>query len=125
MDQVASLLCQEGAALLIDCRTVEATPVPLDLESSGLSLVVCDTRVERTLAGTGYNERRAMCELAAEEIGVVQLRDATIGDLDKLHGIIQRRGRHVVTENLRVLEAGDALEQGDFQTFGRLMYRSH
>lgn len=125
MDQYASLLCQEGAALFIDCRSLEATPVPLDLQKAGLSLVICDTRVERTLGATGYNERRAMCELAAEEIGVTQLRDATIADLDRLHGVIQRRARHVVTENIRVQEAVEALRQDDFPRFGRLMYASH
>lgn len=125
MDQYASLLCQAGAALFIDCRTLEATSVPLDLEGAGLSLVVCDTRVERNLAATGYNERRAMCELAAEEIGVAELRDATVGDLDQLHGIIKRRARHVITEDLRVLQAVEALGSDDFRTFGQLMYASH
>jgi galactokinase len=125
MDQYASLLCEAGAALFIDCRTLDATTVPLDLEAAGLSLVVCDTRVERSLAATGYNERRAMCELAAEEIGVVELRDATLGDLDTLHGIIKRRARHVITENLRVLQAVEALSGDDFATFGKLMYASH
>lgn len=125
MDQYASLLCRAGTALLIDCRSLEATPIPLALEGAGLSLVVCDTRVERALAGTGYNERRTTCELAAEEIGVVQLRDASLADLDKLHGVIQRRARHVVTENLRVLDAVEALRREDFAAFGQLMFASH
>ena len=125
MDQYASLLCQEGTALFIDCRSLDASLIPLDLEAEGMSMVVCDSRVERTLVGTGYNERRAMCELAAEEIGVVQLRDATLQDLEKLHGVIQRRARHVVTENLRVLAAVQTLRKKDFQAFGKLMYASH
>ena len=82
MDQYASLLCEAGSALLIDCRSLEAEPVPLDLEGAGLSLVVCDTRVERGLADTGYNERRTACERAAETSGVEALRDATEGDLE-------------------------------------------
>jgi galactokinase len=59
MDQYASLLCEKGAALLIDCRSLEAESVPLDLEGADLTLLVCDTRVERGLADTGYNDRRA------------------------------------------------------------------
>src|SRR5687767_4803463 len=46
MDQYASLLCEAGSALLVDCRSLAAQSVPLDLEAAGLALVVCDTRVE-------------------------------------------------------------------------------
>ena len=94
MDQYASLLCEEGAALLVDCRSLEAESVPLDLESAGLALLVCDTRVERGLADTGYNERRAACERAARTLGVKQLREAGVEDLDRLSGEDLKRARH-------------------------------
>ena len=125
MDQYASLLCEEGSALLVDCRSLEAESVPLDLEGSGLALLVCDTRVERGLADTGYNDRRAACERAAETLGVEQLRDAAVEDLDRLSGEELERARHIVTENARVLEAVEALRSGDFEQLGRLMYASH
>jgi len=125
MDQYASLLCEAGAALLVDCRSLEAQSVPLDLEAGGLSLVVCDTRVERGLADTGYNDRRATCERAAARLGVEALRDATEGELKLLSGEELKRARHVVTENARVLKAVEALRDRDFDEFGRLMYASH
>jgi galactokinase len=125
MDQYASLLCEAGAALLVDCRSLEAESVPLDLEGAGLALLVCDTRVERGLAETGYNDRRAACERAARSLGVKALRDATEGDLDLLSGEELKRARHVVSENARVLEAVKALKDRDFDEFGRLMYASH
>jgi galactokinase len=125
MDQYASLLCEAGAALLVDCRSLEAQSVPLDLEGAGLALVVCDTRVERGLADTGYNDRRAACERASRTLGVKDLRDATEGDLDLLSGEELKRARHVVSENARVMEAVEALNNGDFDEFGRLMYASH
>ncbi len=125
MDQYASLLCESGAALLVDCRSLEARSVPLDLEAAGLALIVCDTRVERGLADTGYNDRRATCERAASKLGVEYLRDATEGDLDLLSGAELKRTRHVITENARVLEAVGALEDKNFDEFGRLMYASH
>jgi galactokinase len=125
MDQYASLLCEAGAALLIDCRSLEAESVPLDLQAANLALVVCDTRVERGLADTGYNDRRATCERAARMLGVEELRDATEGDLDLLSGAELKRARHVVSENARVLEAVRALRDWDFEEFGRLMYASH
>jgi galactokinase len=125
MDQYASLLCEAGAALLVDCRSLEARNVPLDLTAAGLVLVVCDTRVERGLADTGYNDRRATCERAASTLGVEDLRDATQGDLSLLSGEELKRARHVLSENARVLEAVEALENRDFDEFGRLMYASH
>ena len=125
MDQYASLLCEAGSALLVDCRSLEAERVPLDLEGAGLSLVVCDTRVERGLADTGYNERRASCERAAEILGVELLRDATEDDLARLSGEELRRARHIVTENSRVIRAVQSLRAGDFEAFGHLMYASH
>ena len=125
MDQYASLLCEAGAALLVDCRSLEAQNVPLDLEGAGLTLLVCDTRVERGLADTGYNDRRAACERAAHALGVKELRDASEEDLDLLSGEELKRARHVVSENARVLEAVEALKGKDFDEFGRLMYASH
>jgi galactokinase len=125
MDQYASLLCEEGSALLVDCRSLEAQNVPLDLEKVNLTLLVCDTRVERGLADTGYNDRRAACERAARTLGVKELRDARKEDLGRLSGEELKRARHIVTENARVLEATDALRAGDFPELGRLMYASH
>ncbi len=125
MDQYASLLCEAGAALLVDCRSLDAQSVPLDLQAAALALVVCDTRVERGLADTGYNDRRATCERATKMLGIEKLRDATEGDLDLLSGAELMRARHVISENARVLEAVEALTDSDFDVFGRLMYASH
>src|SRR6266849_34017 len=125
MDQYASLLCQVGTALLIDCRSLEAEPVPIDLERIDLTLLVCDTRVSRELGATSYNERRQACERAAHTLCVRELRDAHYQDLEKLSGEERKRARHVITENARVLEAVQALQRQDFGAFGRLLYASH
>ena len=125
MDQYASLLCGKGAALFVDCRSLEAEEVPMDVRAAGLSLLVCDTRVERGLGETGYNERRRQCAAAASTLGVRELRDAKEGDLEKLSGDNLRRARHIVSENARVLRAVEALAGGNFAGLGRLMYASH
>jgi galactokinase len=125
MDQYASLLCKRETALLIDCRSLDAETIPLDLVGAGLTLLVCDTQVARELSATGYNARRLACERAARALGVKELRDAQIQDLDALAGEEFKRARHVVTENRRVLEAVEALRKHDFVAFGRLMYASH
>jgi galactokinase len=126
MDQYASLLCQPGSALLIDCRSLASEQVPLDLDAAGLSLVVCDTRAKRRLAATSeYNERRSTCARAAERLGITQLRDATSEDLARLSGDELCYARHVVGENARVLAGVDALRRRDFAAFGELMWASH
>ena len=125
MDQYASLLCEAGSALLVDCRSLEAEPVPLDLEGVGLALLVCDTRTVRGLADTGYEDRRKTCEEVAQKLGVEALRDASKEDLERLSGEEFKRARHVVCENARVLEAVRVLRAEDFPDFGRLMYDSH
>jgi galactokinase len=125
MDQYASLLCQQGNALLIDCRSLASEQVPLDLAAAGLSLVVCDTRVKRRLTATGYNDRRAVCAQASEHLGLAQLRDATLDDLTRLSGEELRCARHIVTEDARVLAGVAALRRDDFAAFGELMWASH
>jgi galactokinase len=125
MDQFASLLCSANTALLLDCRSLDVTPVPLDLAEAGLALLVCDTGVRRTLGATGYNQRRQECEQAAHALGVGQLRDATVAQVSTLGGRLGKRARHVVTENARVLAAADALRTGAFAALGALMSASH
>lgn len=125
MDQYASLLCQQGNALLIDCRSLTAEQIPLDLAAAGLSLIVCDTGVKRQLAATGYNDRRATCARAAEALGVATLRDATPEDLTRLSGEEMRYARHVIGENARVLVGVEALRRRDFAAFGAVMWASH
>lgn len=125
LDQFASLMCRAGEALFLDCRTLENNPVPLDLASARLSLIVCDTNTPRTLADTGYNDRRTTAEAAAKTLGVTELRDASESDLGKLSGDELKRARHIVTENRRVIEAVQALQNHDFAAFGALMYASH
>ncbi len=125
MDQFASLCCEREAALLLDCRSLETRTVPLDLDSSHLSLVVCDTQVSRSLEDTPYNERRAACEAAARTLEIGSLRDATMEDLERLSGEELLCARHVITENIRVLQAVDALRESDFNAFGALLTASH
>jgi galactokinase len=125
MDQYASLLSNAGSALFIDCRSLENEPAPLDLEGANLALFVCDTRVERGLADTGYRDRRESCERAAHALDVRELRDVSEEDLERLSGDELKRARHVVRENARVLEAVRELRAGNFAAFGHLMYDSH
>ena len=132
MDQYASALCRTGTALFLDCRSKETTAVPFD--GDGTKIVVVDTRVEHELAGSAYNDRVRECAEAVERLqelldGVETLRDVSRDDFvahaDTLPGVLRRRARHVVTENERVLAAVEALADGDVETVGTLLFRSH
>jgi galactokinase len=127
MDQSASLLCVRGHALLLDCRSLETTQVPLDVAAAGLELLVLDTKVRHELADGFYADRRRACERAAELLGVPALRDVTdpgmVGRLDD--DVLRRRARHVVTDNQRVGAAVALLRTGAIAEIGPLLTRSH
>jgi galactokinase len=126
MDQSASLLCQAGHALLLDCRSGQTSLIPLDLAAAGLVLLVTDTRVRRALSDGRYADRRRACEQAARALGVASLRDITqpprAGQLDP---VLARRVRHVVTENARVLQTVDLLKTGQPGRCGPVLTASH
>ncbi len=126
MDQLISACGQEGHALLIDCRSLELTHVPIP---DTARIVILDTGTRRGLADSAYNERRAACERTAQQFGVKALRDITMEEFERraneLDEITRRRVRHVITENDRTLRAARALQAGDLRQFGRLMVESH
>jgi galactokinase len=120
MDQMASSLAATDRALLIDTRSLQRRDVPLP---AGSSVLVLDSGVARTLAGSGYNQRRAECEAAAKQLGRASLRDVeSAAELDVLPELLRRRARHVFTENARVLAAAEC---SDPAAFGELMNASH
>ena len=121
MDQLTALAGVEGHAALIDCTNLTVTPVELP---ERVEVVVVDSGEPRTLAGSGYAERRAQCEAAQAVIG--PLAQASLGDLDALDDpVLRRRAHHVITENGRVLAFVNALSAGDLAEAGRLMAASH
>jgi galactokinase len=132
MDQYIAAFGRRGHAILLDCRSLVGTAVPLDLKSA--CIVVVDSRVKHDLATSEYNKRRAECEqgvrvIAAERPAVRALRDVTLPVLAEYEGrldpVVFRRCRHVVSENERTLDAVGAFERGDLTAVGRLMVKSH
>lgn len=120
MDQMASSLADDGHMLFIDARSLDHRLVPLPPDAE---LIVVDSGVARKLAASKYNERRAECEAAARALGVASLRDVTDPQaVEQLPSPLRERARHVVRENLRVLEAVRGV---DAVRFGQLMNDSH
>jgi galactokinase len=120
MDQMASSLCDERNMLFIDARSLEHRLVQMPPDSE---LIVIDSGMPRTLAASKYNERRAECEEASRKLGVKALRDVTDPSVvESLPEPMRRRARHVVLEDLRVLEAAQGVSA---ERFGALMNASH
>ena len=121
LDQLASLLGRAGHALRIDFRTLDVTPIPLDL--GDWTLVTVDSGERHSHADSGYNERRAECAEACAQLGVATLSDAPADA--ELSGALGRRLRHVRTENARVDDAIAALQARDLEALGALLDASH
>jgi galactokinase len=119
LDQMACSLGDPRHMLFLDTRTLERHLLPLP---HGEVLVI-DSGVPRTLASSGYNQRRSECEQAARMLGVKALRDVTeVGQIAGLPLPLAARARHVITENQRVLAAAQGVDPHEF---GVLMNASH
>ena len=123
MDQMASSVGSVGQPLLFDTRdnsTTEHALIP------GNTIMVFNSGVERQLRGSEYSDRRRQCENAASALGVASLRSITIADVDGIKNPIdQKRARHVVTENARVMDACHALELLDSLKLGQILNAGH
>lgn len=127
MDQYASSVGRPGKGLLFDTKTLEFRNVALP---PGIAIMLVDCGVKHDLAnGGGYRQRVAECTRARDLLGVETLCQLTRADLPKVEAIedpvVRRRARHVVTENLRVLDFAVALEAGDNAAQGEIIAQSH
>ncbi len=130
MDQLVSLRGRAGHVLLCDMRSHDTRPVPLDLASSGLSVLVADTRAPHKHSDGEYGARRRGCEEAARLLGVPALRDVSGEDLaDALDRLdddeLRRYVRHVVTEDERVLAVARLLDDDRLPDIGEALTASH
>src|SRR5439155_20253737 len=125
MDQMAACLADAHSALFLDTRTLDYRRIPLP---AGAELLVMHSGVRHEHAAGEYNTRRAECEQACALLGVRQLRDLSPADLPRIAALpapLDRRARHVVSENERVLQTVTALQAGDLDRIGDLFYASH
>ena len=126
MDQLISALGKKDHALLLDCRTLGTKAVSMP---EGVAVVIINSNFKRTLVGSEYNTRREQCETGARFFQQPALRDVKLDEFNKvannLDPTVAKRVRHVLTENIRTVEAAEALERGDLQRMGTLMAESH
>ncbi|MDC1197516.1 galactokinase [Algibacter sp.] len=127
MDQYASMFGLKNHALLLDCRTIESQPYEIDFKDYQLMLI--NTNVKHSLSDTEYNDRRFACKSISKLLSVKALRDATEADLEKIIDKVTpanyQKALFVIQENSRTLKAAKAIEYGDLETLGSLIYQSH
>lgn len=132
MDQFSSVMGLENKVIKIDCRTLEYEYHKADFND--YSLILFDSNVKHTLMTSAYNERRKQCE---EGIAIVRsnfpeitsFRDCTEQHIIQLQNVMNadvfKRSLYVVKEINRVILACDALDNGDIETLGKLMFETH
>ncbi len=120
MDQLTSVAGVKDHALLIDCHSLDVTPIRIP-ESLAVWVVEISSR---TLDGSEYPARVAQCAVAEREIGPLRLADVQSANRI-VDPVVRARARHVVTENERVRQFAAALAAGDFGAAGQLMIASH
>ncbi|WP_420642586.1 galactokinase [Candidatus Leptofilum sp.] len=131
LDQYSSAIGQAGSAIQLDCRALTSESVRI---GDGLQVVICDTRAERKLIGSEYDDRRLQCE---EGVSLMQKHDPSIQALrdvssvqfieyePKLPEVVAKRCRFIIEENQRVLDLAEALPTADAPRLKQLFSESY
>ncbi len=131
LDQYSSVLGQAGCALQLDCRNLTSQAVPI---ADGIAVVICNTRAERNLVGSEYDDRRSECEegvqiLQQNDPSINALRDLSISQFEEheaaMPPVVAKRCRFIIEENHSVLDLAGALSTGDRDALKALFAASY
>jgi galactokinase len=131
LDQYSSVMGQEDCALLLDCRDLTSAAISI---ADSLQVIICDTRAERNLVGSEYDERRAQCEEGVSILqrtypGVKALRDVSFEQFQVVESamplVVAKRCRFIIEENQRVLDLAPVLSSGDKHALNELFGASY
>jgi galactokinase len=132
MDQFANMHGQQGKVIRLDCASLDFAYFPFD--TADIDIVLLDTHVKHSLAGSEYNKRREECEagVAAMQLrnsSIRSLRYASLNDLESVKSELApdsyNRCRYVIEEIERIQVACTMLQQNDLAGFGQKMYATH
>jgi|SRR5690554_999292 len=132
MDQFASVMGREGHAILLDCKSMDHTQIPINI--TPYRFILLNTKVSHNLASSEYNTRREECGKGVQIIqkkfpGIRSLRDVSKSILEECRRDMSRtifnRCSFIISENDRVLAAAKALQENNLESFGRLLYEAH
>ena len=132
MDQFIIANGKKDCAVFLDTASLEFEYAPVKLENE--KIVIINTNKKRGLGDSKYNERRAECEKALEELqeklDIKTLGELTEEQFEKYKYLIkdknrQKRAKHAVYENQRTIKAVKALQENNLELLGKLMIASH
>ena len=132
MDQFASVMSEKGHVILLDCRTLEHRLIPMELHP--YKIIMLNTGVSHNLATSEYNVRKQECGVGVAQLqkkfpAINSLRDVTEDMLDScqkdMNETVYRRCHFIIRENQRVLKMAKAIESGDLESVGKMLYEAH
>ena len=135
MDQFVIANATAGHALLLNTRDLSYELLPMNRGALAKTrVVIVNSEVKHSVASGEYGVRRRELEegqavVCARFPQVKDLGDTTPEQLEACRAQIDpvafKRCRHVVTENVRVREAGRAMVAGDPVALGKVMLEAH
>ncbi|QDW19603.1 galactokinase [Flavobacterium sp. KBS0721] len=132
MDQFSSVHGLENKVIKLDCNTLDFEYHNADFKD--YSLVLFDSNVKHSLFTSEYNNRRIECEQGLAIIkenfpAIKSFRDCTEEQLlsiqDKINETVFKRVHFVVKEINRVIKACEALDNGNIELLGQLLFETH
>jgi len=131
LDQYTSALGQAKCAMKLDCRNLTSNLVEI---ADGIVIVICNTKAERNLLGSEYDDRRAQCEAGVAFLkqfypSIKSLRDVSLAQFEQheaaMPAVVAKRCRFILEENQRVIDLARALGSGDRPTLRSLFSDSY
>ncbi|MCI8408412.1 MAG: galactokinase [Lachnospiraceae bacterium] len=132
MDQFAIAMGKKDCAIYLDTSNLEFQYARIKLD--GMKIIISCSNKKRGLGDSKYNERRRECEEALAQLQSIK-NIGTLGELSVekfeeikdniLSDVNRRRAKHAVYENVRTMQAVEALKNNDIIHFGQLMNESH
>jgi galactokinase len=132
MDQFSSVMGLENKVIKIDCKTLEFEYH--DANFNDYSLILFDSNVKHSLFTSAYNTRREECDEGLSIIKshfpeITSVRDCSENQVlslqDKMSSEVFKRSHFVVKEIGRVSKACEALDKGEIEVLGQLMFETH
>lgn len=132
MDQFSSVHGLENKVIKLDCNTLDFEYHNADFKD--YSLILLDSNVKHSLFTSEYNTRRIECEEGLSIIKghfpeVKSFRDASEEQVlslkDKMTEKVFSRVHFVVKEINRVIKACEALDKGNIEHLGELLFETH
>ena len=127
MDQTICTFAKEKTLLKLDCNTNEIDFI--DFNPAETSILICDTGIKHELCTSEYNIRKKECQEVSKIFNTKSLRQLTLTQLEERKESLPKnlyyRALHVLTENKRVIDIGNAIKKQEWLKAGKIMKESH